>query len=418
MPPQQSFSSPIWFFRIYIVTLIIFLSAKFRIFASRKFITIFKNNQMERYRIRILPFPVRPSAMVAVCAFLMCLPLSRQAFAKDRLTLNTVVIDAGHGGKDAGCVSKDRKTYEKNLTLSLAKRLGEKITKAYPDVKVIYTRSDDKYIALSERAEIANRNNANLFISIHINSVNATSPHGFSTHILGQSSDKNRDLFSYNMDVCRRENSVILMEEDYTTTYQGFDPNDPESFIFFNLMQNAYYEQSLLFAAEVDEEMSKSPISHSRGIWQDPFLVLWKTKMPAVLIEAGFISNSSDLKTLRSAAGQDAIAQRLFNAFKSFKTKYDGSLDYAVTAPAMDEAGQQAAYYGIQIFALGKRLPEDDSSFKGYEVEAVRSGTIYKYVIPASSKDAAFILHDSIKNRFPGSFVVKVDGSDVRRQAR
>ena len=379
---------------------------------------------MERYRIRILPFPVRPSVMVAVCAFLMCLPLSRQAFAKDRLTLNTVVIDAGHGGKDAGCVSKDRKTYEKNLTLSLAKRLGEKITKAYPDVKVIYTRSTDKYIALSERAEIANRNNANLFISIHINSVNATSPHGFSTHILGQSSDKNRDLFSYNMDVCRRENSVILMEEDYTTTYQGFDPNDPESFIFFNLMQNAYYEQSLLFAAEVDEEMSKSPISHSRGIWQDPFLVLWKTKMPAVLVEAGFISNSSDLKTMRSASGQDAIAQRMFNAFRSFKTKYDGSLDYAPEGAAggkqSSPAGQgtsspEGTFYGVQIFALGRLLPEDDESFRGYDAVAVKSGGIYKYVIRVGSIEEARACGRRVKDKFPGAFPVKVNGSSVTR---
>ena len=167
-----------------------------------------------------------------------------------QLKLKTVVIDPGHGGKDAGCVSKDRKTYEKNLTLSISKLFGQKIKEAYPDVKVIYTRTTDKYVTLNERADIANRNKADLFVSIHINSVQQTSPSGFSVHILGQSSSKNKDLFASNMDVCRRENSVILLEEDYSTKYQGFDPNDPESFIFFTLMQNAFYEQSLLFAAD------------------------------------------------------------------------------------------------------------------------------------------------------------------------
>ena len=219
-------------------------------------------------------------AAVTVLFSLLSFNAMARPQVQSQLKLKTVVIDPGHGGKDAGCVSRDKKTYEKNLTLSISKLLGDKITRAYPDVKVIYTRTTDKYITLNDRAEIANRNHADLFISIHINSFSTASPNGFSAHILGQSSNKNRDLFSYNMDVCRRENSVILLEEDYTTKYQGFDPNDPESFIFFNLMQNAFYEQSLLFAADVEKELSKGPITHSRGISQDPFYVLWKTTMP------------------------------------------------------------------------------------------------------------------------------------------
>ena len=202
--------------------------------------------------------------------------------------LNTVVIDAGHGGKDAGCVSRDGRTYEKNLTLAIAKQLGQKIKTAYPSVKVYYTRLTDRYLTLNERADIANRNHADLFISIHINSNPSSSPSGYSAHIFGRSSGKDSDLFRGNLELCRRENSVILLEEDYTTNYQGFDPEDPESFIFFNLMQNAFYEQSMLFAEEVIRALEGGPITKNRGMSQDPFFVLWKTSMPSVLLELGF----------------------------------------------------------------------------------------------------------------------------------
>ena len=144
-----------------------------------------------------------------------------------QLKLRTVVLDPGHGGKDAGCVSRDGKTYEKTLTLSVAKLLGQKISSAYPDVKVVYTRSTDQYITLNDRAEIANRNHADLFISIHIDAFTNTSANGFSAHVFGRSSGKDSDLFQRNLDLCRRENSVILLEEDYSTEYSGFDPNDP-----------------------------------------------------------------------------------------------------------------------------------------------------------------------------------------------
>ena len=156
-----------------------------------------------------------------------------------------MVIDAGHGGKDPGAVSSDKKTYEKSIVLDIAQNLSERIRKAYPDVKVVMTRSSDKYVTLNDRAEIANKADADLFISIHINASAKNSPNGYSVHILGQSSDTNKDLFAYNMDVCRRENSVITLEDDYTTKYQGFDPSDPESFIFMTLMQNSYLEHEI-----------------------------------------------------------------------------------------------------------------------------------------------------------------------------
>ncbi|MCD8207327.1 MAG: N-acetylmuramoyl-L-alanine amidase [Bacteroidales bacterium] len=259
------------------------------------------------------------------------------------IRLKTVVIDAGHGGKDAGAISKDKKTYEKNITLAIAKAFGKKIEDAYPDVKVIYTRTTDVFVELGERAAIANRNKADLFVSVHINSNESASPSGFSAHILGQSSNANRDLFSANLELSKRENSVILLEEDYDTKYQGFDPQDSESLIFFNLMQNAYYEQSILFAADVVQALGGGPIKKDRGISQNPFLVLWRTTMPAVLLELGFISNVEDLKVLNSTTGRDQIAGCLFEAFRKFKTEYDGSLEYTRTVPAENTAGEEVA---------------------------------------------------------------------------
>ena len=344
-----------------------------------------------------------------------------------KLRLNTVVLDPGHGGKDAGCVSKDGKTYEKNLTLSIAKLLGQKIKEEYPDVKVYYTRLTDRYITLNERADIANRNHADLFISIHINANTSSSPSGFSAHIFGRSSGKDSDLFRGNMELCRRENSVILLEDDYSTNYQGFDPEDPESFIFFNLMQNAFYEQSLLFAGDVIQSLSGGPIVKNRGVSQDPFFVLWKTSMPSVLLELGFISNSADLKVLTSEKGRSQIASRLFSAFKKFKTKYDSSLDYStgITKPAEAstssgnniaglKTGDTGAEYGIQIMAGSRKLSERDKAFKGYRPRVVKSGNIYKYIICISESEAeAKSGLTTVRKKFPEAFMVRISGESV-----
>ncbi|MCI1786049.1 MAG: N-acetylmuramoyl-L-alanine amidase [Bacteroidales bacterium] len=378
---------------------------------------------------------------------------SLQAFAgprgKDNFKLQTIVIDPGHGGHDPGCVSKDRQTYEKTLTLDIAGRFAAKIKAAYPDVKVVMTRNTDVFIPLNERAAIANRNNANLFVSIHINTApKSSSAHGFSIHILGKSSIKNRDLFSYNMDVCKRENSVIMLEDDYTAKYQGFDPSAPESFIFFNLMQNAFLEQSFLFAQDIDKSMSKGPVKQSRGIWQDPFYVLWKTSMPSVLVECGFISNPSDLKTLRTKTGRDAIADDLLQAFSAFKKSYDSSMDdgkkqaaeakrahaisgedkKSVTPETNDsinnrdrdtvteetvQENPKNIYYGTQILATVKVMKKSDPFFKGYAPSVVKVGRIYKYIIgtdPDYKKATAS--YGKLKKLFPESFMVKVENGE------
>ncbi len=343
--------------------------------------------------------------------------------AGENLRLSTIVIDAGHGGKDPGAVSQDQKTYEKTLTLDIAKTLADKIRTAYPDVKVILTRSDDRYVTLNDRADIANKAEANLFISIHINSNAKSSPNGFSVHVLGQSSNKNRDLYAGNMEIVSRENSVILLEDDYSTTYGDFDPNDPESYIFMSLMQNSNLEQSIRFAQLVQKHLQGGPVKTDRGISQDPFLVLWRTAMPAVLLELGFISNAGDLTALRTQSDRDALAERVFQAVREYKGIYDGTLD--VPAP---EGGQKQAdagsvpaaggsVYAVQIFAVKKKMDPSARDFLGYAPRIIRSGELYKYYIGVSeTKAAAKKEWTAIKKKYPDSFLVKIDGEKVSRE--
>ena len=347
----------------------------------------------------------------------------------EELKLRTVVIDAGHGGKDAGAVSKDKKTYEKTFTLSIATLLADKIKAEYPDVKVVMTRSTDKFIELRDRASIANKAGGQLFISIHINSAYSTSPNGYSVHILGQSSNKNRDLFAYNMDVVKRENSVILLEDDYSTKYQGFDPSDEQSYIFMSLMQNAHLEQSLLVASIISEKLKGGPIRADRGIWQNPFYVLWKTAMPAVLVELGFISNSTDLSILKQEAKRKDLADRLFEAFKEYKNLYDSSLEIhkedaapsAEPAPAAvqevkAEAKTDTVRYGTQIFASSRNIDPADPSFMGYAPVVINIGSLNKYIIGLSeSEEEARKANAIIKAKYPGSFMVKIGPDGVTR---
>lgn len=363
------------------------------------------------------------------------------------LALKTVVIDAGHGGKDAGSISKNGKVYEKTLNLKIAAYVAEGIREACPDVKVILTRKDDRYLTLGQRADVANSKNADLFISIHINSVKNTSANGFSVHVLGQSKKKDTDLFAYNMDVCKRENSVILLEDDYSTKYQGFDPNDPQSFIFFSLMQNAHLAQSLDFAEDIEKEFRKGPIRTSRGVWQDPFYLLWKTTMPAVLIECGFISNAEDLKVLSSEEGQKSIAGRITSAFVKFKHSYDSSVKIdsesqtsdavsktqdtssketdksdALAKPSekpseqTDSSVGTAVKYGVQIFTLSRTLPEGDSRLLGYKPTVIPSGSSYKYIIGTSvTRSEAESKLAEIRKKYPDSYLVKIENGSATR---
>lgn len=350
--------------------------------------------------------------------------------------LRTVVIDPGHGGKDPGAMGKTRKTDEKHIVLAVSKLLGTKIQKAYPDVKVIYTRSSDVFVELKERANVAKRSNADLFISIHCNSNGNPKAYGASAHILGSRSDNPRnksDYFAKSMSVAQRENSVMLLEDDYKTSYQDFNPDSPESVIGHSLMWQANYNNSLLLAAEYDALIHKPPyrVSNYTGIHQDVFYLLWATNMPAALMEIGFISNEADYRLMSSAEGQDKIAQSLFLAFSNYKMKFDESVGAEPVKPRVVSSSapisapvkadnvtdiKNESYYGIQIMGLGRLLKNGDPALKGLTVRPVKAegSSIYKYVYgDFQSKEKAAAELAAVRKKFSGAFIVKVTGNKV-----
>ena len=325
--------------------------------------------------------------------------------------LRTVVIDAGHGGNDPGTISPDKKLKESSINLDIALALGKKIDEAFPDVKVLYTRKKDVFIPLATRADIANRNHADLFISIHVNSVkNKSDVRGVETFVMGT------DKSASNMEVCKRENSVILLEKDYSTTYQGFDPSNAESYILFNLMQNASFEQSIKMASLVQKQLKKGPITVNRGIKQAPILVLWKTTMPAILVEVGFLSNPSDRRILASKAERDKIADNIFKAFRAFKDGYDEDISFVdesetdIPEPQVEVAAAKpdGKAYRIQIMASTKNLSEGNSQFKGLkDVDKQRIDGLYKYTVGSyASKEEASAALKTVKAKFPEAFIV------------
>lgn len=239
-------------------------------------------------------------------------PSEKKIYKKN---ISTVVIDAGHGGHDPGCMHDGVK--EKEVTLAIALAIGSKLKEESPDIKIIYTRSGDKFISLWERAAIANRSNADLFISIHCNSTKNTSISGTETFAMGINQTAG------NLDVAKRENQVVLLEDDYLTRYEGFDPKSPESHIYFSLFQNAHMEQSIKLAAKVENHISEKAKRPSRGVKQAGFVVLWKTKMPSILIETGFLSNQKDRAFLTSKEGVDKMSDAVVNAILDYKKSYE-----------------------------------------------------------------------------------------------
>ena len=235
-----------------------------------------------------------------------------------KYNIRTVVIDAGHGGKDDGATGPTGKK-EKNLALAVALKLGSYISENFPNIKVIYTRKTDVFVELFERAAIANRNKADLFISIHLNSSTDPLACGSEAWVLGLHRSES------NLDVAKRENSVIKLEDQFENNYE-FDPNSEAGHIIMSMAQNAYLDQSITLAANVEDEFETRVKRKNRGVKQAGFMVLYKTAMPATLIELGFISNPDEERFLSNPEGQDLMASAIFRAFKSYKEKLLGQL--------------------------------------------------------------------------------------------
>jgi len=241
-------------------------------------------------------------------------PGKRSGNDKDKLKI--VVIDAGHGGFDPGCQYGG--VQEKNVTLAIALKLGKIIEKNCKDVKVIYTRDTDEFIKLKERTNIANRNKANLFISIHCNAI-PSKPGVFGTETYTLGLYKNE----VNLAIAKRENEVVLLEDDYKKNYDGFDPNSPEANIIFSLYQNTYVTQSVRFASMVENQVKLSANRENRGVKQAGFIVLWGSVMPSVLIETGYLTNEKERKFLNSSEGQAEMATGIYDAFKKYKDEFE-----------------------------------------------------------------------------------------------
>lgn len=347
-----------------------------------------------------------------------------------------VVIDAGHGGKDGGAVGTYAK--EKDITLNVAKLLGEKITNEFNDIKVVYTRSTDKYLTLQQRADIANNAKGNLFISIHVNSVDLNSAgrtkvEGASVFTLGL--HKTSD----NLEVAMRENSVIKMEDNYTSTYSGFDPNSSESYIIFEMNQNKHMSQSINLASMVQSELTTSANRIDKGVRQAGFWVLWATNMPSILIELDFICNPIQEAYLSSANGQEQLASSIYNAFCNYynsqnnlnstnkqqnrdtkkhvnnNLKMEDSTNSISNETTQNEDPKTINFasnditYRIQILTSNKILEKGSTEFKGlYPIWRYFDNKLYKYTYEATSslEDATKILR-KVKNKFPQAFIVQ-----------
>lgn len=326
----------------------------------------------------------------------------------------TIVIDAGHGGKDPGALGKN--SQEKNIVLSIALLTGEYITQHFADVKVIYTRNTDVFVELYRRTQIANDAKANLFISIHCNANAKTSPHGTEVFVMGL--NKTDD----NLEVAMKENASVLLEENHESRYDGIDPNSSEAYIAFSLYQNMFLERSLSMAQFIMKNFNQHVGLFERGIKQAPFFVLYKTTMPSILIETGFISNPSDEQYLMNKENQKKIAYAIYNSFVLYRNLVDKTNLKAIDAPASnqtsvtDSSEQQnnnAIVFRVQFATYLDIIPVSDKRFNGLKnVKYYKDGKYYKYTCgDESNADAAFALQkEVVALGFTDAFVVAFEG--------
>lgn len=377
--------------------------------------------------------------------------------------IRTVVIDPGHGGKDPGAIGKKGK--EKDVVLAIGLKLGDYIEKNIPDVKVIYTRKTDEFIPLYKRAEIANKANADLFISLHANGSKSTKPYGTETLVLGLHRSNE------NFEVAKRENSVILMEEDHTVRYDNFDPESPESYIIFQYMVNIYDKHSVNFADYVQDQFLERAKRKDRGVKRQGLLVLAQTSMPGVLIETGFITNPTEEKYLMSDDGQSYIASAIYRAFKEYKKEFEskslGGSNESIAETATEKTpttneeqntvqketqpaeienetngtevqasvnesntdqeeikdknrprtakNAKNIYFKVQVLSSSSSIPLDSAEFKEFnDVEEFKTDSNYKYAVGhKKTYDEIVVFSKLVKNRFPDAFIIAVQDGKI-----
>lgn len=323
--------------------------------------------------------------------------LTTSVLAQSQYKIKRIVIDAGHGGHDPGAVAK--KVQEKDIALAVALKLGKYINDNFKDVEVIYTRKTDVFVELWDRAKIANDKKADLFISIHCNATTSPKPYGTETFVMGLAKTE------ANLRMAQRENAVILLEQDYKKQYNSFDPNSAESYIIFSLFQSVYRDQSLDFASRIQNQFKTKILRFDRGVKEAPYLVLWQSTMPSVLIETGFLSNPEEAKFLASSDGQDKIALSIFKAIKSYKNemeRVEGPNTDDVIKPIdsvavtkeetqkpttiiSDSIAKEEIIFSVQFTTSSTKKPSNAESFNGItEVWSYQQDNVYKYV---SGKD-------------------------------
>jgi len=380
-----------------------------------------------------------PNQTGFICAVVLLIGFAFSVVGQNNkiLAFKTVVIDAGHGGKDPGAVGKIVK--EKDVVLPIALKVGEYITKEMPGVKVIYTRSTDVFVPLDERAEIANRNKADLFVSIHANSISNPKISGAETFVLGL--HRSQD----NLEVAKKENSVIVLEDDYNTKYEGFDPNSTESYIIFELMQNVYLDQSIDMASLVQDQFEKRVGRNNRGVKQAGFLVLRQTAMPGILVEVGFLSNRNEEKFMASSEGQDFLASAIFRSVRDYKTRFEArngisnatvNLERPVaTSNTESSAGSKVnedlmqtgkatdlVEFRIQIASSGQKIKENSGPYADFkDIWVYQEGNLYKYTTGLTNSYSEIVeLLNAVRAKVPDGFIVafkngkKVPISSVR----
>lgn len=336
--------------------------------------------------------------------------------------LTTIILDPGHGGKDPGAIG--RRSREKDIVLNVAKKVGRLLNDSLPNLNVVFTRKSDVFIPLDQRAKTAASNNADIFVSIHANSSKDKTVTGAETYLLGQHRSKD------NLEVAQKENSVVTLEENYETKYEGFDPTQPESIITFAGLQSDYINKSIDMAVLLQKGFTNLGRA-DRGVRQAGFLVLRQVAMPSVLIELGFISNAEEEKYMMSEDGAQKMAESIYFAIKAFKSNYDGR---KVVIKTEDKAGVKpervkidlwpsGVNFRVQVAATRSSVTVDSLGFS--PVSSISDGGVTKYMVGiVTSFEEAQKMQESLKAKYPGCFLVAFDGKEkiplraAKRKAR